>query len=181
MIAKFETKGFAKAGYVRLGGGINRKIGNGKISGERAEIEDGSALRDQGGKKGVGKVGEGLHVEADHLFRFFPFGSTKLAVVSHPGVVDEEVGIEFLRRKGIDEMNASFGIGEVGGEDLDLELGVCRNQLLRDVFKNLLPSGDEDEGLDVRSELAGVFQPQTGTGPGNEGAAEIGAGVRFHK
>ena len=126
-------------------------------------------------------MGEGLDVEADHLLGLGPVGSTKFAVIAHAGVVDEAVGIELIFGERVDEVDARLGIGEITDEDLDLEVGVGRDQFLRDFLKNFLASGDENEGLDVRSELAGKFQPQSGAGPGDEDAAEVGAGLRVHK
>ena len=129
----------------------------------------------------MGEMSDGLHIEADHLLGLGPVGSTKLAVVAHAGVVDEAIWIEVLFGKRIDKVNASLGIGEIGCENLDLEFGVGRNQLFSDFVEDFFASGDENESLDVGGELAGKFQPQSGTGPGDQGAAEIGAGLRVHK
>ena len=78
-------------------------------------------------------------------------------------------------------MNAGLGFGEISDEDLDLEVGVGRYQFFRDFLKNFFASGDENEGVDLRSELAGKFQPQSEAGPSNEDAAEVETGLRFQK
>ena len=78
-------------------------------------------------------------------------------------------------------MNTGPGISEITDEYLDLEVGVGRDQFFRDFLKNFFASGDENEGPDVRSELAGKFQPQSGAGPGDKDAAEVGAGLGVHK
>ena len=113
---ELTPESFCERQDIGLGGGVDREIWNGKNAGEGADVQNGTASGDESREKSVGEVGECLHVEADHLFRLIPVGSMKLAVVSHAGIVQQEIGIEVLLRERIKEVVATGIVCEVGGE-----------------------------------------------------------------
>jgi len=171
--AKFEAECFAEAGHVSLACGVDREVRDREEAGERTEIENSTPPGDEAGKEGVGEMGQGLHVEADHLPGLLPIGGTKLSVVAHAGIVEQAVGVKVFVGEGVEEMVAPGRVGKVAGDNFDLEGRVGFNEFFGEFLEEGPASGGENEGLDAGRELNGILPSESGAGARNESAVDF--------
>jgi hypothetical protein len=170
---KLEAKCFAEARNVSFCCRINGEVGNRKNAGERTEIKNRAPLGNEAWEEDVGEMGQGLHIEADHLLGLIPIGSTKLPVVAHAGVVEQAVGVKVLAREGVDEVVATGRAGKIAGDDFDAEGRVGLNKFFGEFLQKRFAPGDENKGLDAGRELNGILPSESGAGTGNEGAVNF--------
>ena len=89
------------------------------------------------------------------------------ALQAEAGVVDQQVHREAPVRQACLDPGELLGVGEVGGEDLDVD-----PVLRADVGGHLLQAGgvtrDEHEVVAAGGELAGEFEADAGCGAGHE-------------
>lgn len=109
----------------------------------------------------------------------WPFGGRKLAVIAHARVVDEAVDYPVLVVDLLHQGRDGLGLGEVGWDDEDLEVGVLLVEGLAEFGEEVMAASDEHHALDIRCELEGEFGAEARGSASDEGTAELGCG--FHR
>ena len=103
-------------------------------------------------------MGEAGDVDLQHVELPIERQLYESALGAEAGVVDQDVHFEAHALQVGEEMGWGFRVGEVGGEDLGLNL-VGFSQLGGQCFEGITFAGYQGEAAAVRREAAGQFKP----------------------
>ena len=106
---------------------------------------------------------DGRAIHLDHFQHFFCGNFVSVAEGAETGVIDQEFDFEFFRGGEIVDLLRSFGLGEVGGADFDLDI-MGGLQLGGDLLQAIGAAGGEDQVRPVGREEPGEFEANAGAG-----------------